>query len=88
MPTHSATYRAEPSPAEARLRAGRPDEALEALSGQVRADPSNAATRVFLFQLLAACGQWARARAPRTCSHATPMPCMPHWHMRAPSTRC
>lgn len=63
MPTHSATYRAEPSPAEALLRAGRPDEALEALSGQVRADPSNAATRVFLFQLLAACGQWARARA-------------------------
>lgn len=61
--THAATFRAQPSPAEALLREGRPEEALQALTGQVRASPADAAARVFLFQLLAVCGQWQRARA-------------------------
>jgi len=60
--TPTGTFRAQPSPAEVLLREGRPDDALQALTGQVRADPSNAAARVFLFQLLALCGQWERAR--------------------------
>ncbi|ARS48924.1 virulence protein SciE type [Ectopseudomonas mendocina] len=44
------------------LRAGKLDEALNALQDQVRAQPSNAALRVFLFQLLAVLGQWSRAQ--------------------------
>ncbi|MGY1411047.1 MULTISPECIES: type VI secretion system accessory protein TagJ [unclassified Luteimonas] len=60
--TVQTSFRAQPSPAEALLREGRPDEALQALTAQVRAAPADAAARVFLFQLLAVCGQWARAR--------------------------
>lgn len=51
-----------PTVAESRLRAGDLTGALEALSAQVRSMPSDAAARVFLFQLLAATGQWGRAR--------------------------
>lgn len=51
------------SPAEQLLREGRPDEALQALATQVRAAPAQASTRLFLSQLLAVGGQWARARA-------------------------
>ena len=36
-------------------------EALEALQGQVRAEPAEARHRVFLFQLLSVLGQWDRA---------------------------
>jgi len=36
-------------------------EALDALQNQVRADPSDARHRVFLFQLLCVLGQWDRA---------------------------
>jgi type VI secretion system protein ImpE len=43
------------------LRAGDPSAALTALQDQVRADPSNAEKRVFLFQLLSVLGQWERA---------------------------
>ena len=51
-----------PTVAETQLRAGNLDQALEALFVQVRDAPRDAAARVFLFQLLAAAGQWARAR--------------------------
>ena len=51
-----------PSVAEGLLREGRLDEALEALVRQVRADPVSAPARMFLFQLLAASGQWERAK--------------------------
>ena len=47
--------------AEALLREGKLDEALTALQGQIRSDPSNAKLRVFLFQLLAVQGSWERA---------------------------
>lgn len=60
--TVQTSFHAQPSAAEALLREGRPDEALQALTAQVRAAPADAAARVFLFQLLAVCGQWARAR--------------------------
>ncbi|HUW18304.1 MAG TPA: type VI secretion system accessory protein TagJ [Sedimentisphaerales bacterium] len=43
------------------LRAGRLDEALSSLEGQIRADPANAKLRVFLFQLLSVLGDWDRA---------------------------
>jgi len=43
------------------LRAGQLNEALAALEGQVRADPTNAKLRVFLFQLLSVLGDWERA---------------------------
>jgi type VI secretion system protein ImpE len=43
------------------LRAGEPAQALAALQDQVRADPSSADKRVFLFQLLCVLGQWERA---------------------------
>lgn len=52
-----------PTPAEGLLKAGRLDEALEALTVQVRGSPADAAQRVLLFQLLAASGQWERADA-------------------------
>lgn len=44
------------------LRAGRIGDALDSLQAQVRSQPSNAALRVFLFQLLAVQGQWSRAQ--------------------------
>jgi len=59
----SGAFRAAPSPAEQLLREGRPEDALQALVAQVKASPADPAARVFLFQLLAACGQWSRARA-------------------------
>lgn len=43
------------------LRQGSVDEALEALKGQVRSRPADAALRVFLFQLLSVEGDWERA---------------------------
>jgi type VI secretion system protein ImpE len=49
-------------PAEDSLRAGRIQDALTELQGQVRKDPSNARHRVFLFQLLCVLGDWDRAR--------------------------
>lgn len=49
-------------PAEDSLRAGRLQDALTELQGQVRKDPSNARHRVFLFQLLCVLGDWDRAR--------------------------
>jgi type VI secretion system protein ImpE len=47
--------------AEQSVREGNLDEGLRQLQSQVRSDPSNAAHRVFLFQLLAVLGQWDRA---------------------------
>ena len=47
--------------AEELLRAGRLQEALVALEGQVRSEPADAKLRVFLFQLLAVMGDWERA---------------------------
>lgn len=44
------------------VRAGKLDEALSALQDQIRAQPGNAALRIFLFQLLAVLGQWGRAQ--------------------------
>ncbi len=43
------------------LRDGEVMEALEAVQAQVRAEPSEARHRVFLFQLLCVLGQWDRA---------------------------
>lgn len=48
---------------EEHLRAGDPEQALAALQEQVRADPSNAKLRIFLFQLLCILGDWKRAVA-------------------------
>lgn len=47
--------------AEQSLREGSLEDSLTGLQDQVRKDPSNAKYRVFLFQLLAVCGQWDRA---------------------------
>jgi len=47
--------------AEQSLREGNLEESLAQLQQQVRADPSNAKLRIFLFQLLAVLGQWERA---------------------------
>jgi len=46
---------------EEHLKAGDPDLALKALQDMVRADPSNAKLRIFLFQLLCVLGDWKRA---------------------------
>src|SRR5690606_5313085 len=43
------------------LKQGDPDGALRALQAEVRANPSDAKRRVFLFQLLCVLGQWDRA---------------------------
>lgn len=43
------------------LKAGDPDQALKALQDLVRADPSDAKLRIFLFQLLCILGDWKRA---------------------------
>ena len=42
-------------------QAGHLGAAIEALSGEVRANPSDAPRRVFLFELLAFAGEWDRA---------------------------
>ena len=47
--------------AEENVRAGRLDEALADLQGQVRKNPADARLRVFLFQLLVVRGDWDRA---------------------------
>ena len=47
--------------AEELLQAGQLGEALAALEAEVRADPTNAKLRVFLFQLLSVLGDWERA---------------------------
>ncbi|MGN6740981.1 type VI secretion system accessory protein TagJ [Dyella sp.] len=44
------------------LKEGRLDEALQALTAQVRANPADGKRRVFLFQMLALLGQWERAQ--------------------------
>src|SRR5690606_22968330 len=47
---------------ESKLKEGRPDEALQLLTAEVRTNPADAKRRVFLFQLLALLGQWERAQ--------------------------
>lgn len=47
--------------AEELLRAGRLDEARNALETAIRSDPADAKLRVFFFQLLAVLGQWDRS---------------------------
>ncbi|MBN2271783.1 MAG: hypothetical protein JXN61_14285 [Sedimentisphaerales bacterium] len=47
--------------AEELAQAGQLSEALTALEAQVRADPTDAKLRVFLFQLLSVLGDWERA---------------------------
>jgi type VI secretion system protein ImpE len=47
---------------ESKLKEGRPDEALQLLTAQVRANPADAKRRIFMFQLLALLGQWERAQ--------------------------
>ena len=47
--------------AEESLRAGRLNEAQDALEQAIRSDPADAKLRVFFFQLLAILGQWDRA---------------------------
>ncbi len=49
------------APAEHALRDGDPQKALALLQDAVRAHPSDARLRVFLFQLLCVLGQWSRA---------------------------
>lgn len=44
------------------LKEGRLDEALQALTVQVRSNPADARRRVFMFQLLSLLGQWQRAQ--------------------------
>ena len=48
---------------EEHLKSGDPGAALLALQDLVRADPSNAKLRIFLFQLLCVLGDWKRAIA-------------------------
>ena len=43
------------------LKEGNLNAALDALQGEVRANPSDAKRRIFLFQLLAVLGNWERA---------------------------
>lgn len=47
--------------AEESVKAGRLDDALADLQGQVRKNPADAKLRTFLFQLLAVRGDWERA---------------------------
>jgi len=49
-----------PTPKEL-LDAGRLDAAIEALTQEVKANPSDASRRIFLFELLCFAGQWDRA---------------------------
>lgn len=52
---------AEQIDAEELLKRGDLDQALDALQSQIRANPADAALRVFLFQLLSVMGSWDRA---------------------------
>lgn len=48
--------------AEAALKEGRLDQALQLLTQEVRSNPADVRRRVFLFQLLALLGEWDRAQ--------------------------
>ncbi|OAJ58747.1 virulence protein SciE type [Paraburkholderia ginsengiterrae] len=48
------------------LRTAQLDDALAALTQEVRANPADAKSRIFLFQLLAVLGQWERANTQLT----------------------
>jgi len=47
---------------ETALKEGRPGEALQLLTAEVRQNPADVRRRVFLFQLLALLGEWDRAQ--------------------------
>lgn len=55
------------------LKQGRLDDALQSLQEQVRAEPSEARHRIFLFQLMCVVGQWERAiKQLRLCGQLDP----------------
>lgn len=54
---------------ETLLANGQLDEALRALSAEVRSRPADARLRVFLFQLQALLGEWARAERQLAIAH-------------------
>lgn len=62
---------------ESKLKEGRPDEALQLLTAEVRNNPADAKRRVFLFQLLALLGQWERAQNQlNVCGELDPLNAM------------
>jgi type VI secretion system protein ImpE len=62
---------------ESKLKDGRPDEALQLLTAEVRNNPADAKRRVFLFQLLALLGQWERAQNQlNVCGELDPLNAM------------
>src|SRR4030095_7142214 len=74
--------------AEQNLRTGDPVAALARLQEDVRARPSDAKLRIFLFQLLCVVGQWERALTQwKVASELEPL-ALPMAQMYGDAVRC
>jgi type VI secretion system protein ImpE len=74
--------------AEASLRDGDPAAALALLQEQVRAQPSDARLRIFLFQLLCVVGQWERALNQLKVASGLDAAALPMAQMYGEAVRC
>jgi type VI secretion system protein ImpE len=74
--------------AELSLRAGDPAAALAQLQEQVRANPSDARLRIFLFQLLCVLGQWERALNQLKVASGLDAAALPMAQMYGEAVRC
>ncbi|WP_243671872.1 hypothetical protein [Paraburkholderia kirstenboschensis] len=77
--------------AEERLREGDLDGCLSELQSRVRKEPSKAAYRVFLFQLLAVTGAWDRALTQLNVAgelDAAALPMVQTYRERCNARRC
>lgn len=74
--------------AEASLRDGDPAGALALLQEQVRARPSDARLRIFLFQLLCVVGQWERALNQLKVASGLDAAALPMAQMYGEAVRC
>src|SRR5687767_1092798 len=74
--------------AEQHLKNGDPVAALAQLQEQVRAKPSDAKLRVFLFQLLCVLGQWERALNQLKVASGLDAAALPMAQMYGEAVRC
>src|SRR5580765_8165726 len=74
--------------AEQNLRSGDPASALARLTEDVRARPSDAKLRVFLFQLLCVLGQWERALTQLKVASELDALALPMAQMYGDAVRC
>jgi len=74
--------------AEALIREAKPAEALEALQQEIRANPSDARLRIFLFQLLSVLGKWDKALSQLAVLRDLDADCMLFAQIFTPVVHC